>query len=310
MKSPRFSALVLSMLLGVAGTVSADEPLFRFQNSFWVNLHQFLYAEAGRRQVGRATTMVSAALDTYARFLARDPVFDAGLIAVNDALARIPGDDTLPDGAVEPAVRAALNLAAPVYRAQIWPRQRLANDAWIALMRPRIDRHGPALTRALANAYHVTWPAQPLLVDVSGDAGVFGGYTTNDGPAGFAAHSTIAPSGQGSEVDMGVETIFHEASHAVDAAIMRMIAEESARQKVRTPRNLWHAVIFYTTGELVRHELGMVGDSHYMPYAYRFDVYSKGMQAERAALERDWQPWLDGKVPFEEALRNLVRDSR
>jgi hypothetical protein len=96
----------------------------------------------------------------------------------------------------------------------------------------------------------------------------------------------------------------------VDAEIMRLIAAESARQQVRAPRNLWHAEIFYTTGELVRRELGMAGDAHYLPYAYRFDVYSKGMQAERAALERDWQPWLDGRVPFEEALHNLVRDAR
>jgi hypothetical protein len=80
-------------------------------------------------------------------------------------------------------------------------------------------------------------------------------------------------------------------------------------QEVRAPRNLWHALIFYTTGELVRRELGMSGDARYLPYAYRFDVYSKGMDKDRAALERDWQPWLDGKVPFEEALRNLVRDA-
>ena len=90
---------------------------------------------------------------------------------------------------------------------------------------------------------------------------------------------------------------------------MKAINEECAAQKVRAPRNLWHALIFYTTGELVRRELGMAGDAHYMPYAYRFDVYAKGMDKDRAALERDWQPWLDGKVPFEDALRNLVRDA-
>ena len=69
-------------------------------------------------------------------------------------------------------------------------------------------------------------------------------------------------------------------------------------------------MIFYTTGDLVRRELGMVGDPHYMPYAYRFNVYEKGMSVYRAALERDWQPWLDGRVPLEDALRNLVRATR
>jgi hypothetical protein len=33
------------------------------------------------------------------------------------------------------------------------------------------------------------------------------------------------------------------------------------------------------------------------------------MLKERAALEQDWQPFLDGKVTYEEALRNLVRDT-
>ena len=70
-----------------------------------------------------------------------------------------------------------------------------------------------------------------------------------------------------------------------------------------------HALIFYMTGELVRREVGMAGDAHYMPYAYRFDVNSKGKENERAALEQNWQAFLDGKVPYEEALRNLVRDA-
>ena len=50
--------------------------------------------------------------------------------------------------------------------------------------------------------------------------------------------------------------------------------------------------------------LGKVGDSHYMPYAYRFDVYPKGMAADRVALEKDWQPWLDGTVAFDDGIRH------
>jgi len=34
------------------------------------------------------------------------------------------------------------------------------------------------------------------------------------------------------------------------------------------------------------------------------------MAADRAALGRDWQPYLEGKVPFEQALHDLVRDAR
>jgi hypothetical protein len=191
----------------------------------------------------------------------------------------------------------------------VWPRQRAINDAWIADMKPRVARHGDALMRALAHAYHTDWPSQPILIDVSADAGPVGAYTTDSGPAGFAGHATIAPGGAGAEGDMGLESIFHEASHTVDAAIMKQVDAECAAQKVRAPRNLWHALIFYTTGEMVRRELGKAGDAHYMPYAYRFDVYAKGMDKERAALERNWQPFLDGRISHEEALKNLLRDA-
>ena len=33
------------------------------------------------------------------------------------------------------------------------------------------------------------------------------------------------------------------------------------------------------------------------------------MDKDRAALERDWQPFLDGKISYEEALKNFVRDA-
>ena len=287
--------------------IAPPASLFVFQNNFWVNLHQFLHAEATRRAAGRLVQMDAALLDAYAPIAKRDTLRDLGLITLNDALSQVTGE-TLP-ATIDPAIAAVLARAAPIYREKFWPQHRSANAAWIAAARPAADRLAPALTAKLADAYHATWPSKPILIDVAVDAGPFGAYTTIDDPPGFAGHATISSTDQGNAGDMAIETVFHEASHTVGGGIMRMINDEARRQKVRASGSLWHAMIFYTTGELVRQALGKAGDSHYMPYAYRFDVYSKGMEKDRAALEQDWQPWLDGKVPFEEALRNLVRDA-
>ena len=304
------------MVLLAAPSWAQNSVNFKLQNSFWVNLHQHLFTEAGGTSraggpgPGRAGRAGGPGGDAYAELATLDLVFDAKLVAINDVLGSMPdGATSVTDERIDPAVRAALNAAAPAYRAGAWARQRPVNEAWIADMKPRVDRHSAALIPALARAYHTGWPSQPILVDVSADAGPVGAYTTNHGPAGFAGHATIAPGGEAAAGDMGLESIFHEASHTVDASIMRAISAECAAQNVRVPRNLWHAVIFYTTGELVRRQLGKAGDAHYMPYAYRFDVDAKGMVKERAALEQDWQPFLDGKIPYEEALRNLVRDA-
>jgi len=292
--------------------------IFTFQNNFWVNLHQFLHAEAGRRAARQALRFEPArlseaeraaweeALTVYGPISKRDPVRDMGLIVVNDALSQVEGD-TLPS-TIEQAIAAALTRAAPVYRARLWPDHRRANEAWIASTRPIVERIAPSLTAKLAQAYHAAWPSQPILVDVSHSAGRFGAYTTLQFGRDFAGHSTVSSFDEGADGDMGVETVFHEASHTIGPSIMRMIAAEARRQNAAQPPNLWHALIFYTTGELVRRELGKAGDAHYMPYAYRYSVYEKGMLPERGSLEKNWQAWLDGHVPFEEALRNLVRD--
>src|SRR5215467_1326260 len=132
---------------------------------------------------------------------------------------------------------------------------------------------------------------------------------TTAGPPGTAGHTVMAAS-KLPDADMNFETVFHEASHTVDDPIMQMLNGEARRQKLRLPDDLWHVLIFYTTGEIVKRELGKQGDPNYRPYAYRVNLYtSAGWDKMLSALERDWQPYLDGRVEFGSALHNLVRDA-
>jgi hypothetical protein len=294
------------------------QPEFRFQDNFWVNLHHFVRAEARRRAFKVPPVMPDAslseteraawswALDIYAELAKLDLVFDERLIRINKALAVQGEAATLPDGVIEPRFLEALNRAAPIYRAHLWPEHRRLNEEWIARIRPLVDQHAPALSHALADAFHAPWSKKPILVDASFEAGPVGGYTT-EGPPGFAAHSVIAP-GKTSETDMAFEIVFHEASHSVDEQIMKHVDEEAARQKVKPHPDLWHALLFYTSGELVKRELHKEKDATYKPYAYRFGVYDRRWQTLRAGLEKDWQPYLDGKVGFDQALAKLVAD--
>src|SRR5262249_14400376 len=126
-----------------------------------------------------------------------------------------------------------------------------------------------------------------------------------EGPPGTGGHTVLAPL-KNVETDMAFEIVFHEASHTVDEGIMKRLAREG-----KVPEDLWHAVIFYTSGELARRELGKGNDPSYRPYAYRFQVYERGEWRKfRAALERDWLPYLDGKTSFDAAVSALVRDAQ
>ena len=294
-----YACLIAALTLSSA----CAQGTFRFQSNFWVNLHHFVRAEARRRMVGDAQLLPSlpaAALDAYADAAKASLVFDKRLIRINSALAGVTGD-TLPPGIVEPKIEAALKAAAPAYRAGLWERHRRDNETWIAEHAPLVRQHAAAMIRALSAAYQVRWPDGPILVDLASETGPNEAYTTG-GPPGTAGHTVIAPL-KTADRDMAFELVFHEASHTVDDQIMKHL-----EQACKPQQELWHALIFFTVGSIAQRELGKSGDAAYEPYAYRYHLYDKGnWPALRAALERDWRPYLEGKTGFDDAVRALVR---
>jgi hypothetical protein len=309
---------------GTPGTQATAGTRFVFQNNFWVNLHHVLDAEAHRRDA-RAPLRVkleelpaaersvwAAALDAYRIHAQHNLITDASLIRINNALTTVPSDGSLPDAVdgADAATRRALASAAPIYRAHYWAAQRELNDRWIAALQPMLADHGDAMVASLEAAYDVRWPAQPIVVDACAEAPPFGGYTT-EGPAGTAGHTVIEAANPEYQGDMSFEMLFHEASHAsaIGGRLFNAIGASAARQQVNTPPDLFHVVVFYTAGELARRALGKVGDAHYMPYAYRYDVYSRGWQRLRDTVVQQWHPHLEGTVSFADAVDGIVRDS-
>jgi len=214
----------------------------------------------------------------------------------------------LTGGLLDTNTTAALNAAAPIYRERLWPPRQRDNDAWNARAKALVERHETAMAAALASVYHITWPREPYLVDAVGEIGP-NSAVTHVGPAGFAAHVQAGAASVRNTGDAPLELLFHEASHAssVEVSIVTMIEDECRRQKIAVPPNLWHLMIMYTSGAIARRELADTGRPGYQPYA---DRYNQLPPAERSAFERDWQPFLDGNAPFQNALHDLVRDAR
>jgi hypothetical protein len=110
---------------------------------------------------------------------------------------------------------------------------------------------------ALEAALHVTWPPEPILVDVVGETGPSSAIT-HSGPTGFAAH-TQAAAGSPCNTDIApLRLLFHEATHMPQVAgrIGALINDETARQKLQPLPNLWHTLLLFTPSEIARHELG------------------------------------------------------
>jgi hypothetical protein len=294
--------------------------MFVFQNNFWVNLHQFLRGEIYRRRVnaplGLDLAPLSAAdraawasaLDVYTGVSKQDLIFDAEAQRIDNALAMAGDVARLRDGLLDASTTAALNAAAPIYRMRLWPARERDNDAWNAQAKALVDRHETAMASALARVYHITWPREPYLVDAVGEIGP-NSAVTHVGPAGFAAHIQAGAASLRNTGDAPLELLFHEASHgsSVEGSIRAMIEGECRRQKLDVPPDLWHLMIMDTSGAITRRELAETGRPGYTPYIDRYDQLPP---AERSAFERHWQPYVDGRAPFQKALHDLVRDAR
>ncbi len=258
----------------------------------------------------------AAALDYYAGNLSgRDLLVNGDMVQIKNRLAEL---ETCPDlsGPASPQcvsglraeLVAVLEGAAPVYRARWWAEHDRANRSWITSVAPLVRQMGGRLAQQLAAVYQADWPAGRLRVDVTFYAGPFGAYTSLD-----PVHLTISSTDPRNQGPAALEVLFHEASHALAGAVRDTIIRECRQRGKPIPRDLWHALLFYTTGEIVKRALAKdlsVPDApargNYRPYAYKFGLYTRGWQNYQRVLERYWQPYLDGKADFDAAVARLV----
>ena len=332
-------------LRATAQTSATESPLpvFEMHSGFWVNLHHFLYLQA-RLLKGRPSSSESDrgaappdelpaslidfpaaeihawqdAVAFYSKDLAnRDLLLNGDMEIINNQLSAMEACPEL-EGKTSPSCKSglrpdlveALERAAPVYRAHWWPQHDRANREWIAAVAPLVEQMGVELSGRLADVYQRPWPSGRLRVDVVCYAGPFGAYTSLD-----PTHITISSHDPRNQGLYGYEVLFHEASHAVAIGVNEAIARQFRERDKPIPRELWHALLFYTTGEMVRRGVAYaatpppnqsLGSSGYQPYAARFGLYFGSWERFRSLLDLYWRPYLDGRVSFETAIARLA----
>ena len=324
-------------------------PVFEFHSGFWVNLHHFLYHEARARRAAKeahdsagkaagptlkqkavSTTTLSPAEqkawdDAIAYYIANYADKDLGinidLILLKNQLEDFEDCDELLgrkkrtcDAGLPGGIGAVLEAASQVYRAHWWSDHDRSNRRWVARVAPLVREQGVGLSERLADIYQARWPKEKIRVAVCAFANSAGAYTTLD-----PLRVTLSSTDQRNQGAEALEVVFHEASHGIAEPIQIAINRECKQRDKPIPRDLWHALIFYTTAQVLRPvvkdgspEKG-VGDEpparsrpNLVPYGLRDILTQRGWDQYRVLLELYWQPYLDGKVNFDDAIAHLV----
>jgi hypothetical protein len=319
-------AVALLALTLCSGTAAAEPPVaevsqLRLYSSFWQNLHHFLYvsAWATRPVVPRAPRLAmplpavpvvsltpeekstwDAAVTYYDRNVAsRDLLFDDDLTRVKLALA--DADDTLGNVRIDEALRSSLLEAAPIYRKYWWSDHDAANRSWIERVSRQTPRvAGPIIARLTA-LYGVAWFTTPVRVDVVRAGKSQGAYTSNNP----RPHIVVASGDSSYDGWSGTEMLFHESSHALFQNV-RLAVDSAAKAANKQPRDLWHVVLFYITGEVTRQEFAKQG-IEYRPYLYATDLFDRAWPVFREPVERHVRPFVDGQVTLDRMAAALAQ---
>jgi len=302
-------------------------PVFALYSNFWVNLHHVLYEEARLRserpivrpqdkKAGETSRLRledlskqersdwNAALNEYAaRMASHDLLVDEDMVRINNRLADMGDTQTAEETGFLPSVVVALAKAAPIYQKHWWPDDDRVNRGWIDAVAPMVEDLGAQISRELSAIYRAPWPKGAIHVDVSAYAGVYGGYTTLD-----PLHITVSSRDPRNQSLAGFEMLFHEASHGLADPVRAALNREFQAQAKPIPRDLWHALLFYTTGEVIRHMLAGAGHSPYSPYAEQNHLYERDWQNYQRALDHDWEPYLEKRSDFNTAIHKLAED--
>jgi hypothetical protein len=303
-------SLLATLVWVVAASLAGQKPLFSFHSNAWLNLHQFvrLVARGGPppTEVSRLSDQERAqwakGVEFYAPYAKRDVLFDQGMVDVGTALRRAEGKPNLDGITLDADLKMTLERLMPIYQRYWWPAHDRANREWITAAQPLVDRHGASISQALARTYGVTWPNQPIPVDVTVTAGPTGAYTSIN-----PTQVTMSSSDEGNRGYRALEIVFHESSHGLGLfrVLIQPLNQITTEQKVTVPPQLWHAVLFYTAGELTRRELKASGID-YTEYAGQ-QLYTNLCGAGcRDKIAQHWTPVLDGKRSIADALSGLV----
>ena len=276
--------------------------LFEFQSPFWLDLHHRLYAESGRVKVEHqmppeAQQRWQAALAAYRELY---PERNLATLFRSDAAQAtrraLDGDDV---SRVDPKLRAILQAVAPVYREHIWPSDQKADARFIEALQPLLAKHGSTVAKNMAAALGGPPPQDAMRADVTAFAGPVGAYTIL-GPVLIAISSTD----ERHQGPAAVESLFHEAGHALIFPLTREL--RTALEETGKPGHddLWHALLFFTAGEVVKRQLG----PDHVPYAKAQHLWERvpKWSSYLPLLDKHWIPVIDGKATPSDGLKALV----
>jgi hypothetical protein len=307
-------ATTIAPLVSVSGPAaqsSVHPVVFEYHSGFLMNLHSFLLDAAIEKRAlstypwvvkpseAELQALTNAVAFYQTNYGQRHLLFDAMMTDIKKALS---GDDARRDArglSLPPDLAAVLNQVSPIYARCLWPAHDKINLDWILKVRALNAQYGTDIQAGIEHYLGHPFQPTPIREDIVVETGSFlGGYTDTQ---------TVLPSGRSDYEGLAaLEMLYHEAAHIDVADTLTDAIDKELQATGRSSNQLWHAVQFYTVGEVVKDVLKR-GQVRYETYADKNGVYTRGdWPAYHAAIEAEWRPYLHGEGTMQSAIKAMV----
>lgn len=289
---------------------------FEFYINKWLNQHHFLFQMAKTlardstpveeafpqwQQLSTEEQKLTAELMTYYQdnLIDKSLLFNGGLYRIKRTITYWQNEQQSLKYEEHPELASYWTRFSPIYERLFWPEHRAQNEKVLQHNLPRIQAYETHATTRLSQLSQEPWPTSKIRVDVTFLADWAGAYTTTD-----PVHVVTSTKEEGPEGDW-VETLFHEASHKLIGGrrgkVSELIHAIAEAEKLEIPRQLWHGVLFYFAGAVIK-DLLVADGIEYELYMIRENVFG----AYHEALLKSLDPYLARKYTLEMALKELL----
>lgn len=322
----------IAMLLILTSTISQAKETelyaskyYSFHSSMKLNAHLFLYNQALACKSGKvpndslalhafmntAATLSAkdlALLNGVLRFykdslLIKDLLFDSAMRHFSDFLAEGCISKTKMTRPWQTRSLDMIKTFKPYFVKLYWPAIDSNNKVWLNSIKNKITASEIEIVPELEKIYKTNLPDGKVRVDLVCYATWAGAYSYNDAFT-HVVFSTASKNNQGA---LATEVIFHETSHFLADKLILKINAQVKNKHLEKEINLWHDVIFYTTGSVLEKYYKTKWQKFepyfvQMKFEDKFPLFKKSVEACRLY----WDPYLNGKVDFDLAVNNLV----
>ncbi len=228
----------------------------------------------------------------------KDVVFDSLMRDFSDQLTL----GTTPKNKWQVKAFEMVKIFQPYFAKLYWKDIEADNKAWITANKEQLLRQEINVVPELERIYQTKLPASKIIIDLTCYATWAGAYSYKDG----FCHVIFASAHGANKGDLAAEVVFHETSHFLIDKVNEKLSELSKGKDIKPGINLWHNMIFYTTGYVVEKQYAKEGKMFFPYYVQmKFEDKFPDFKIAVEACKQYWDPCINGQLGFESALKSI-----